>query len=93
MIWSTISKSNALFTNFFDERYLNKKKSAEEMEQQFQKTSSVDYSLKDGETIVLQFKSKVGWFSLRWYLLPHIGCFIVINLIFTRSFLLPTEKH
>ena len=60
MIWSTISKSNALFTNFFDERYLNKKKSAEEMEQQFQKTSSVDYSLKDGETIVLQFKSKVG---------------------------------
>ncbi|KAG6570537.1 Adaptin ear-binding coat-associated protein 1, partial [Cucurbita argyrosperma subsp. sororia] len=39
-------------------KYLNKKKSAEEMEQQFQKTSSVDYSLKDGETIVLQFKSK-----------------------------------
>ncbi|KAA0054424.1 hypothetical protein IC582_026357 [Cucumis melo] len=39
-------------------KYLNKKKSAEEMEQQFQNTSSVDYSLKDGETIVLQLKSK-----------------------------------
>ncbi|PPD78992.1 hypothetical protein GOBAR_DD24083 [Gossypium barbadense] len=32
-------------------RYLNKKKTAEEMEQQFQKSSSVDYSLKEGETI------------------------------------------
>lgn len=39
-------------------KYLNKKKSAEEMEQQFQNTSSVDYSLKDGETIVLQLKSR-----------------------------------
>lgn len=41
-------------------KYLNKKKTAEEMEQQFQKTSSVDYSLKEGETIVLQIKNKVG---------------------------------
>ncbi|MBA0685706.1 hypothetical protein Goari_013357, partial [Gossypium aridum] len=32
-------------------KYLNKKKTAEEMEQQFQKSSSVDYSLKEGETI------------------------------------------
>ncbi|KAL8468685.1 hypothetical protein ACS0TY_031757 [Phlomoides rotata] len=35
-------------------KYLNKKKTAEEMEQQYQQTSSVDYSLKDGETLVLQ---------------------------------------
>ncbi|XP_022864706.1 uncharacterized protein At1g03900 isoform X4 [Olea europaea var. sylvestris] len=39
-------------------KYLNKKKTAEEMEQQHQKTSSVDYSLKDGETLVLQLKNK-----------------------------------
>ncbi|XP_039011528.1 uncharacterized protein At1g03900-like isoform X2 [Hibiscus syriacus] len=38
-------------------KYLNKKKTAEEMEQQFQSTSSVDYSLKEGETIVLQLKN------------------------------------
>ncbi|KAK4420917.1 Adaptin ear-binding coat-associated protein 2 [Sesamum alatum] len=38
-------------------KYLNKKKTAEEMEQQFQNTSSVDYSLKDGETLVLQLKN------------------------------------
>ncbi|KAI7739274.1 hypothetical protein M8C21_002448 [Ambrosia artemisiifolia] len=41
-------------------KYLNKKKTAEEMEQQFQQTSSVDYSLKDGETLVLQLKNKGG---------------------------------
>ncbi|XP_076941314.1 uncharacterized protein At1g03900 [Bidens hawaiensis] len=41
-------------------KYLNKKKTAEEMEQQFQQTSSVDYSLKDGETLVLQLKNKSG---------------------------------
>lgn len=39
-------------------KYLNKKKTAEEMEQQFQNTSSVDYSLKEGETLVLQLKNK-----------------------------------
>ncbi|PRQ50026.1 putative PH domain-containing protein [Rosa chinensis] len=39
-------------------KYLNKKKTAEEMEQKFQQTSSVDYSLKEGETLVLQLKSK-----------------------------------
>ncbi|KZV27266.1 Adaptin ear-binding coat-associated protein 1 NECAP-1 isoform 1 [Dorcoceras hygrometricum] len=39
-------------------KYLNKKKTAEEMEQQHQKTSSVDYSLKEGETLVLQLKNK-----------------------------------
>ncbi|KAG2325519.1 hypothetical protein Bca52824_008247 [Brassica carinata] len=38
-------------------KYLNKKKTAEEMEQHFQHTSSVDYSLKEGETIVLQLKN------------------------------------
>ncbi|KAM7495050.1 hypothetical protein LguiB_029659 [Lonicera macranthoides] len=38
-------------------KYLNKKKTAEEMEQHFQKTSSADYSLKDGETLVLQIKN------------------------------------
>ncbi|TKY48926.1 Adaptin ear-binding coat-associated protein 2 [Spatholobus suberectus] len=38
-------------------KYLNKKKTAEEMEQHYQQTSSVDYSLKEGETLVLQIKS------------------------------------
>lgn len=41
-------------------KYLNKKKAAEEMEQQYQKSSSADYSLKEGETIVLQLKNKSG---------------------------------
>ncbi|KAJ8749246.1 hypothetical protein K2173_018725 [Erythroxylum novogranatense] len=39
-------------------KYLDKKKTAEEMEQQFQSTSSVDYSLKEGETLVLQIKNQ-----------------------------------
>ncbi|KAK9150478.1 hypothetical protein Syun_008787 [Stephania yunnanensis] len=39
-------------------KYLNKKKTAEEMEQQYQSTSSVDYSLKEGETIRLQIKNQ-----------------------------------
>ncbi|KAL1189807.1 hypothetical protein V5N11_036285 [Cardamine amara subsp. amara] len=39
-------------------KYLNKKKTAEEMEQHFQNTSSVDYSLKEGETIVIQLKNR-----------------------------------
>ncbi|XP_015901685.1 uncharacterized protein At1g03900 [Ziziphus jujuba] len=46
-------------------KYLNKKKTAEEMEQQFQKTSSVDYSLKEGETLVLQLKSNRGGQSVK----------------------------
>lgn len=41
-------------------KYLDKKKTAEEMEQQFQNSSTVDYSLKDGETLVLQLKNKPG---------------------------------
>ncbi|KAF8391238.1 hypothetical protein HHK36_023540 [Tetracentron sinense] len=41
-------------------KYLNKKKTAEEMEQHYQKSSSVDYSLKEGETLVLQIKNKGG---------------------------------
>ncbi|XP_068303616.1 uncharacterized protein At1g03900-like [Pyrus communis] len=41
-------------------KYLDKKKTAEEMEQKFQQTSSVDYSLKEGETIVLQLKNKTA---------------------------------
>ncbi|XP_072994999.1 uncharacterized protein At1g03900 [Typha latifolia] len=41
-------------------KYLNKKKTAEEMEQHYQTTSSVDYSLKEGETLVLQLKNKGG---------------------------------
>ncbi|XP_074582590.1 uncharacterized protein At1g03900 [Curcuma longa] len=39
-------------------KYLNKKKVAEEMEQHYQTTSTVDYSLKEGETLVLQLKNK-----------------------------------
>ncbi|XP_004487167.1 uncharacterized protein At1g03900 isoform X1 [Cicer arietinum] len=38
-------------------KYLNKKKTAEEMEQHYQQSSSVDYSLKEGETLVLQIKN------------------------------------
>ncbi|KAG9129959.1 hypothetical protein Leryth_007076 [Lithospermum erythrorhizon] len=38
-------------------KYLNKKKTAEEMEQKYQKSSS-DYSLKEGQTLVLQLKNK-----------------------------------
>ncbi|CAL5336839.1 uncharacterized protein At1g03900 [Camellia sinensis] len=41
-------------------KYLNKKKTAEEMEKQYQKSSSFDYSLKDGETLVLQLKNNSG---------------------------------
>ncbi|XP_057956321.1 uncharacterized protein LOC131149680 isoform X2 [Malania oleifera] len=41
-------------------KYLNKKKTAEEMEQHYQSTSSTDYSLKEGETLVLQIKNKGG---------------------------------
>ncbi|XP_059659760.1 uncharacterized protein LOC132306397 [Cornus florida] len=41
-------------------KYLDKKKTAEEMEQHYEKTSSVDYSLKDGETLVLNLKNKGG---------------------------------
>ncbi|KAL5730244.1 hypothetical protein ACHQM5_003089 [Ranunculus cassubicifolius] len=39
-------------------KYLNKKKTAEEMEEQYQNAASVDYSLKEGETIVLKIKNK-----------------------------------
>jgi hypothetical protein len=39
------------------QRYLNKKKAAEEMVQHYENTSSVDYSLKEGETLVLQLKN------------------------------------
>ncbi|KAL6536127.1 hypothetical protein OROHE_012971 [Orobanche hederae] len=39
-------------------KYLNKKKTAEEMEQQYQQTSPPDYTLKDGETLVLQLTHK-----------------------------------
>ncbi|XP_043700764.1 uncharacterized protein LOC122651444 [Telopea speciosissima] len=41
-------------------KYLNKKKTAEEMEQHYQQASSVDYSLKEGETLVLQIKNPKG---------------------------------
>ncbi|CAI0557135.1 unnamed protein product [Linum tenue] len=40
-------------------RYLDKKKTAEEMEQHFQHTSGLDYSLKKGETLVLQIKNPI----------------------------------
>ncbi|KAG0447426.1 hypothetical protein HPP92_028364 [Vanilla planifolia] len=39
-------------------KYLNKKHAAEEMEQRFLESSSVDYSLKEGETLVLQINNK-----------------------------------
>lgn len=37
-------------------KYLNKKKEAEEMEQEYQSRPSADYSLKEGETIHLEIK-------------------------------------
>ncbi|KAL2331636.1 hypothetical protein Fmac_019217 [Flemingia macrophylla] len=46
-------------------KYLNKKKTAEEMEQHYQHTSSVDYSLKEGETLVLQLKSNKSGRSVK----------------------------
>ncbi|KAK6134363.1 hypothetical protein DH2020_031904 [Rehmannia glutinosa] len=46
-------------------KYLNKKKTAEEMEQQYQQTSSFDYSLKEGETLVLQLKNQKGGGSIK----------------------------
>ncbi|KAL5220210.1 hypothetical protein ABZP36_024923 [Zizania latifolia] len=39
-------------------KYLNKKRTAEEMVLHYEKASSVDYSLKEGETLVLQLKNK-----------------------------------
>ncbi|KAI4378342.1 hypothetical protein MLD38_015833 [Melastoma candidum] len=39
-------------------KYLNKKKEAEEMEQHYQHAPFVDYSLKEGETIVIPVKNK-----------------------------------
>lgn len=41
-------------------KYLNKKQAAEEMEQQYQTSSSVDYSLKEGQTLKLQLKNPYG---------------------------------
>jgi len=49
---------------------LNKKKTAEEMEQHYQNTSSVDYSLKEGETIVLQLKN-VRFTVIVWIHFPQ----------------------
>ncbi|XP_078431568.1 adaptin ear-binding coat-associated protein 1 NECAP-1 [Wolffia australiana] len=45
-------------------KYLDKRKTAEEMEQHFQSNPSVDYSLREGETLVLQIKNK-GNLSLK----------------------------
>jgi len=41
-------------------KYLNKKQAAEEMEQQYQTRSSVDYSLKEGQTLKLKLKNPYG---------------------------------
>ncbi|KAE9588585.1 hypothetical protein Lal_00003075 [Lupinus albus] len=46
-------------------KYLDKKKTAEEMEQQYQQSSSVDYSLKEGETLVLQIKTNKSGRSVK----------------------------
>lgn len=53
-------------------RYLDKKKTAEEMEQHYQHTPSVDYSLKEGETLVIQ----IGHVSILFFpivMLPKLG--------------------
>ncbi|KAK7272409.1 hypothetical protein RJT34_28989 [Clitoria ternatea] len=46
-------------------KYLNKKQTAEEMEQHYQHSSSVDYSLKEGETLVLQIKNNKSGCSMK----------------------------
>lgn len=69
-------------------RYLNKKKTAEEMEQHYQHSSSVDYSLKEGETLVLQIKNNVCKSS---FSVMHEVLFssVVISIL---SYLLHAEK-
>ncbi|XP_028761723.1 uncharacterized protein At1g03900 [Neltuma alba] len=52
-------------------KYLNKKKEAEEMEQHFQQTSSVDYSLKEGETLKLQIKTNKSGHNIKSKLLEQ----------------------
>ncbi|EPS61455.1 hypothetical protein M569_13341, partial [Genlisea aurea] len=41
-------------------KYLHKMRAAEEMEHHYQQSCSVDYSLKEGETLVLDLKTKGG---------------------------------
>ncbi len=42
-------------------RYMNKKKEAEEIEQEYQSKPSTDYSIKEGETLRLQLKTVSVW--------------------------------
>lgn len=59
LLEDNLIKKNAHNTVFFpqNERYLNKKRTAKEMEQLYQGKSSVDYSLKEGQTLVLYIKN------------------------------------
>lgn len=51
------SKSSKASLDNLAARYLNKKKEAEEMEQEYQTKPSADYSLKEGETLRLQLNT------------------------------------
>lgn len=73
-------------------RYLDKKKTAEEMEQKFQQTSLVDYSLKEGETLVLQLKNVSGS-SFSCQLCPLTHATYWSTLIEFNLLLLSTEKR
>lgn len=53
------------------------------MEQQFQNTSSVDYSLKDGETLVLQIKSNVMHLNFLVYCVIWLRFAIILTQIFS----------
>lgn len=71
------------------QRYLNKKKAAEEMVQHYEKQSSVDYSLKEGETLVLQLKNvsfhlKVFWKKMKSESLLMRDCLLTSKLCKTR---------
>ncbi|KAF3773487.1 Adaptin ear-binding coat-associated protein 2 [Nymphaea thermarum] len=46
-------------------KYLNKKQAAEEMEQNYSSKPSTDYSLKEGEKIVLHIKNQTGSSSVK----------------------------
>ncbi|CAL2238748.1 unnamed protein product [Prunus armeniaca] len=73
-------------------KYLDKKKTAEEMEQKFQQTSLVDYSLKEGETLVLQLKNvSVSSFSCQLCPVTHANYWS--TLIEFNLLLLSTEKR
>jgi hypothetical protein len=73
-------------------RYLNKKKEAEEITQEYEAKPSADYSLKEGETLRLQLKNVSAFKHVVHVEVFHIYyhvCFIIlvmfVSLVFTVS--------